>query len=87
MNTAVRADGLPRWTASTNGKGESMRRMWLALIPLTLLTASCSLTTQTLVVDSYCDNARLMTFDAAVDSLETISEIRSHNAVFNRLCK
>jgi hypothetical protein len=64
-----------------------MKLKLLALIPLIFVTVGCLQTTpQTVVISDYCDNSQALSFSAANDSLQTINEIRRHNAVFKQLC-
>ena len=44
-------------------------------------------TTPPIVISDYCENAVIITFDAAEDTLATISEIRKSNAVYTALCQ
>ena len=58
----------------------------LGLTLLLLLTGGCLQTTPPVVISDYCDNAVIISFDAAEDTLATISEIRKSNAVYTALC-
>lgn len=52
-------------------------------IVASLLLAGCA-TPQ--VVDSYCLNAKLITYSASGDTPDTKAQIKEHNAVYRRLC-
>ena len=56
-------------------------KQWIS-IAIALSLAGCT----PAVVDSYCLNARPITFSAALDSAETIRQVREHNAVYAHLC-
>ena len=86
-NTVARGDVTPHWRDSMNARNAHARRARLGLTLLLLMTGACLQTTPPIVISDYCENAVIITFDAAEDTLATISEIRKSNAVYTALCQ
>lgn len=66
----------------------STTRIWLAL-PLLLTTQACAYLTPTPAHDTVavsCSAFAIIHEDPKTDSLETIKQIRQHNAAWHKLC-
>lgn len=57
------------------------------ILPLILI--SCASPTSTAALDghaSFCDIAKVISFDRLHDTAETIAQVKEHNAVYSKLC-
>lgn len=53
---------------------------------LLLILAACVTPTQTAVPDSACLTFKVIQFDRLNDTLETIAQVKEHNAAWRALC-
>ena len=61
------------------------RRLWMPVGLLSMTLAACS-TIQTTVTRTECVSFAPITFSVSMDTLETIRQVREHNAAWEALC-
>ena len=77
-NSARMAKMKPLWSSST-----SVRSAVAGLLALSL--SGCLTTPETVIVDD-CDVFSAISYSASLDTPETVTQIRRHNARFLELC-
>tara|TARA_R110000824_G_scaffold145242_1_gene313481 strand:- start:77 stop:334 length:258 start_codon:yes stop_codon:yes gene_type:complete len=78
VSNARMARTKPLWSSST-----SVRSAAVGLLALSL--SGCLTTPETVIVDD-CDLFTAISYSASLDTAETVSQIRRHNARYLELC-